>query len=223
MNDRVLLIYIADSLERNNGTYLERLAYAFGVDDPSQLASVEPSQRFFTHLANNRLDIKLADLKTLIEQTLYNKRATIFPSIEQDIQAGNVDFTLESKLADMKGQNWLYLLTNVADKLLENKCRLPSWKDIADYYGYSHDTIERFCIDLTEVRPTVKLLQYLSFMEVVPTIATLINHLKSLGRNEIVDKIRERYVHNSLYSRNSKYVHFISFWKRPAKGKCRIR
>ena len=198
LNNRALMMMIADLLERNGGNDLENLALSFDVTDPSQLTSVEPSRRFFTHLANNRLDINLADLKRLIESDLRVTRATIFPPIKKDIEAGNVDFTLESNLADMKGRNWLYLLKNVADKLLENTSQLPSWKDIADYYRYSHDTIESFSINLTNVRPTVKLFQYLSFMESIPTMAMLKRHLQDIDRIDIVKEIDKRFARNSL-------------------------
>ena len=179
---------IADLLEKMPGNYCEDLALKFGVSEPSHLASVEPSRRFFTHLAHNKGDLTLTQLKTLVEQDLRLKRNSIFPSIEKDIIEGKVSFTLEASLAELKGngKHWFYLLENVAYKLLENSYQLPSWKDVADYYKYDHNTIESFSKETEYERPTVKLFQHLSFMENIPTISTLKCHLKDLHRNDIV-------------------------------------
>ena len=204
LNDRVLITKIADLLEQGSGNSLSRLAVMFHVNEPSQLTSVEPSRRFFTNLAETKVDITLADLKKLIEHDLGVQRLSIFPPIEEAIAEKRVAFTLESTLVELKGKNWLYLLENIANKLLENNCNLPSWKNIADHYDYSHSAIESFSLNLRELRPTFKLFQYLSFMENVPKIATLRSHLKILKRNDIIKLLDERSVYFSVYSFSTK-------------------
>ena len=129
------MMQIADSLEQNTELYLQSLARMFEGVDPSQLASVEPSRRLFTHLAENRGEIKLVDLKTLIEQDLRLTRKSIFLPIERAIEEKRVAFTLTSTLAEVNGngRDWVFLMDNMANKLMENKCQLPSWRDVASY------------------------------------------------------------------------------------------
>ena len=182
------MIQIADLLEQNAELSLKDLSLTFGISEPAQLASVEPSRRFFTHLAHNRGDIMLIDLKRIVEQKLRLTRKSIFPYIERAITERRVTFTIESTLGELKesGTSWLYLLENVADKLLENTCQLPSWKDVASYFEYDHIVRESFCANLPVERLTVKLIRYLTFREEVPTIGTFKLHLQRVNRNDII-------------------------------------
>ena len=191
LNNRDLLQGIAAFLEQDSGVPAKELALLFGIREPSQLTTTEPSQNFFTNLANNRRDITMADIKKLIEQNLSKTRQSIFPPVEKAIAERTVDFTLRSTLAELNPQDWLYFLKNIADKLLESTFQLPSWKDVASHYGYKFDTIESFCANIQEERPTVKLFQHLVFVENVPTISTLKGHLQTLNRYDIIRLIDE--------------------------------
>ena len=175
---------------------MQDLATLFDIKETSQLSSVEPSRNFFTNLAHTKGGIKLVELKRLIEQDLHLKRNSIFPPIEKAMSDKKLEFTLEITLAELNGngQNWFYFLENVVDKLLENTFQLPSWRDIADYYKYDYNEIERFSTPGTPVRQerlTVKLFRHLVAMENVPTISTLKNHLRTLNRNDVIRKINE--------------------------------
>ena len=191
LDDWNLLTEIAELLEQGSGIALQKLALQFDIAEPLQLTSVEPSERFFHNLAKNNGGIKLADLKKFIEVDCNLKNKSIFPPIERDITQGIVDFTLESTLAKLKGRNWSYFLKHIADKLLENTFQLPSWKTVASRYKYTTDSIESFCINMTE-RPTVRLFQHLRCMEDVPTISNLKICLKEIQRNDIVKILNKR-------------------------------
>ena len=185
---------VADMLENTTGgNHLENLAVLFGIDT-SLHTSDEPIRRFFKHLANKRGEITVRELKEVMEEQYPEKRrGNIFKAVEKDIRNGEVDFTLESTLAELvgKGKDWVYFENNVACKLPENNHRSLSWKDIADHYGYDNKAIEVFSIGVKEERPTVKLFQKLSHMQNVPTIGTLKRHLRVLGRNDIIKLLEE--------------------------------
>ena len=183
---------VADSLENTTyGNHLEHLAVLLGIA-ASFLTSDEPIRRFFTHLAHNRGEITVRDLKNVIEVDYQRQRiGTIFPAVEKDIKEKNVDFTLDSPLADLVGKDWVYFEKNVACKLPENNHQLLSWKDIAHHYGYDNKAIGDFSIGVREERPTVKLFQKLSHMQNVPTIGTLKLHLGVLERNDIIKLLEE--------------------------------
>ena len=195
LNDRPVLMDIADLLEQGNGDSLKELALVFDLVEPSKLESVAPSRSFFENLVCNKGDIKLSDLKKLIEEDLPFHNRKVFRCIQEDIEKGNVKLTFEITLGELFGNgiNKLYFLENVADKLLRNSFQLPSWEDVADHYGYDYNEIQRFEANVKEERPTVKLLRHLSFMEDVPTITVLKSHLKSLNRNDIVRILDERF------------------------------
>ena len=181
-------------LEGSSEPHARKLVYGFKVTDPSVLASVEPPRRFFTHLAHNKVDITVGNLKEVIEKKFPNSRiATIFPTIEGDIKNEKVNFTLKSTLAELVENvgSWIYFLTNVAEKVPENSNQLLSWKDIAHHYGYDYNTIEGFCKDVEEEKPVVKLFRHLSCMDKIPTIGTLKRHLRHLKRNDIIKVINQ--------------------------------
>ena len=177
-------------LEQDSGIHLQGLANLFDIKE-TQLSSVEPSRNFFTNLAHTKGGIKLVEIKRLIEQDLHLK--SIFPPIGKAISEKRLEFTLESTLAELhgNGQNWFYFLENVADKLSKNTFRLPSWRDIADYYNYDYNEIEHFSTNVKQERTTVKLFRHLVAMENVPTISTLKKHLRTLNRNDVIRKINE--------------------------------
>ena len=195
MNDLDILMKIADLLEQGNGNCLQDLALMFDVRELSELESVVPVRRFFEHLVSNTGDIRLLDLKKLIEENLRFHNMNVFLSVREDIEKGNVKFTLESTLAELFGNgiHKLYFLENIAYRLLKNSFRLPSWEDIADHYGYDDNDIQGFKANVEEERRTVKLFRYLSCRENVPTIATLKGHLKALKRFDIIRILNERF------------------------------
>ena len=195
LNNRALLLNIANLLEHDSGTSLQELALQSGITEQSQLASVEPSVRFFCNLASNRGHTTLADLKEFIEVDSTLKNKSIFIPIGEAIDERRVDFTLKSTLAELKnsGKNWLYFRKNVAYKLLENTSQLPSWKDVAGRYKYDYYIIESFSKNVNEERPTVRLFQQLVRMEDILTISTLIRNLREIRRNDVVRLIRKEF------------------------------
>ena len=198
LNDRAILLKIADNLDPEETNGLESLALKLDCT-PDQVAQImrgsKPSQNFFTNLAKNKRSITLEDLQNLIEGgALRSKKMTIFPSIIADIDNKRVEFTLESTLAEIasNGKHWLYFLENVANKLPSNKHRLLSWQEIASHYNYSQTEIKNFRMRRSDTEsPTEDLFAILSQREHVPTIATLKEKLKQLNRHDVIRDIDE--------------------------------
>ena len=191
LNKRALLLRIANSLEGTSVNNWKKLAFKFGFNsnDVSELEQTPgPSRNFFQHLASNRGEIKLAELKKLLDTGLGSRNAGIFLPIVNDIESGKVSFTLESTLAELigNGSHWVYFLEKIADKLLKNNAQLPSFEDIAGHYNYSFIEIKNFYNIKDEERPTFKLFELLSHRKVVPTVAILRENLESIHRHDIV-------------------------------------
>ena len=194
LDNWALLSSIADSLERTSANNWEKLAFKFGFNfnDVSKLKQEpSPSRDFFLHLATNKGEITLTDLKNLLEERLLKKNKDIFRPIVQDIESKKVTFTMSSTLTELKenGETWNYFLEKIADKLLKNDAQLPYFKDIAGYYNYTFKEIQNFYNSKDEERPTFKLFELLSHRKVVPTVATLRKKLESIERYDIVGKI----------------------------------
>ena len=186
-----MLWKIADLLEGSSVNNWEKLAFKFGLNcnDVSKLKqTLDPSRNFFHNLASNKGEIKLADLKKLLEGELYYTNRSIFPPIVRDIESRVVSFTLESTLEELigNGSHWDYFLEKVADKLLKSNARLPSYEDIAGHYEYHLEEINNFDNSGNEKRPTLKLFELLSCRKVVPTVAILRENLESIHRHDIV-------------------------------------
>ena len=194
LNKRALLLRIANSLEGTSVNNWKKLAFKFGLNchDVSKLEQTPgPSRNFFQHLASNRGEITLAELKKLLDNRLGSRNAGIFSPIVNDIESGKVSFTLESTLAELigNGSHWDYFLEKIADKLLKNNAQLPSFEDIAGHYKYSFREIQNFYNIKDEERPTFKLFELLSHRKVVPTVATLKEKLEDIHRHDIVREI----------------------------------
>ena len=102
----------------------------------------------------------------------------------------SLDTTLGELLQN--ASHWLLFVKHVADKLYENKYRLPSWKDVASHYEYMHSEINNFStINDNRERSTILLFEKLCQREEVPTIAALKGHLREIGRHDIVRDIDE--------------------------------
>ena len=203
---------ITEGLEKVKEDW-KRLAAKFNVK-PDQVSQMEhgksPSRRFFENLAAKRSNIKLGDLKGIVEKGIIHfKDTAALQQVKNAISNGRANFTLQSTLGDIKDneKDWLYFQENVADELCPNDARLPSWENAARYYGYNSNAIESYKRECESVEgPTAMLFRELSFKEDVPRIDTLKNHLELLGRSDIIkviDDWSKAQSSSSLQSSNS--------------------
>jgi len=192
LNDRALLLKIADSLEPYKTNGLESLALLFDCTT-NQVAQImrgsEPARNFFTSLAQDKGGITLNDLKKVIEGgSPLSRNKAIFSSIIADINSLKVGFTLDSTLEQLfsKGKYWHYFLENVADKLPSNNVGI-SWEDVAGHYKYTNTEINNLRMGHSgTTRPTEVFFEILSQRERVPKITTLKENLSQLKRYDVI-------------------------------------
>ena len=191
LNDRALLLKMANMLEPSNALEQLAMSFNFTAGEITQIMhGSKPTQYFFTNLASREGSIKLSDLKNLIEgDELQTKKITIFPRIITDINNERVRFTLESTLAEIAsdGEHWLYFLENVANELPSNGFGINSWEDVAGYYKYTQIEINNFRMRHSDTqRPTEVFFEILSHKEHVPTISTVKENLKQRQRYDVI-------------------------------------
>ena len=185
---------LADSLEISNFDSLKRLLAQCSdvigsINQNEILCNLSSCQVFFEDLAYWKPQVTLADVKDCIENRRVQNKA-IFKDVEVVINSKEVTFTLESTLYQLKenGEHWLYFLDHIANKLVERERHvLPTWKDVADFFGYSQQQIDTFeALSKSDDRPTFKLLRLLNQRRPDLDVDYLKERLKNIRRNDII-------------------------------------
>ena len=190
--DRVVL---ADSLEYNDCKSLKRFIaecdYVGSHEKHLILYNLSPSHSFFENLVCSRPQTRLAEIKEVIESKLQNK--AIFAKVERAIMDCEVTFDLEYTLLQLKAddKHWTYILDHVASELVAQECYgLPTWKDVADSFDYSNETIKMIeTRNLCDERPTFKLLRLLYERQPkLDIISYLVEILTKIQRLDVIQK-----------------------------------
>ena len=186
-----LMESLADALEDSSLKSVRSLLNEFNISAEEQLEILryKPCDKFFVKLALTKPELTLKKIKEDVEK-LEGANPMIFRDMREEKGA---PFTLSETLKSVTTDTtkWVYFWEKVGLKLVQPPgSELVSWQQIATHYCFHEEEIKAFEDDDKNAnRPTIKLLKKLCEKDSKTPLASLLEKLRKIKREDVAKMI----------------------------------